>query len=105
MALQIKIPTETSEGFSANKAFVFLDFTFARNQDFVNLTYYSSKANFKAGKYPYLPQGLPVSVPLKITNAAFWGTTLITDIHNVVKAQLEKIVGVGNVEIIQDPNS
>lgn len=105
MALQIKVQTSTAEGFSANKAFIFLDFYFLRGNEFVNLTYYSSKANFKAGKNSYLPQGLPTAVNLKISNSAFWGQTLVSDIHSVVKAELEKVVGAGNVEIIQDPNS
>ncbi len=105
MALQIKVPTSTAEGFSANKAFIFVDFFFLRNNTYAQLTYYSSKANFKAGKNDYIPEGLPTQVSLNITKEAFWGTTLITDVHNVIKQLLEQTVGAGNVEITQDPNS
>lgn len=105
MALQIKISTQTAEGFSAAKAFIFLDIFLLRNTAYCNLTYYSSKANFKNGKNAYLPEGLPTQTQLKINDATFWGTTLITDIHNAVKSVLEQKVGSGNVETIQDPNS
>lgn len=103
MALKIKVTTETTTGFEVPKAFIFLDFYFLRNQTWVNLTYFQSQTSFNENKESYQPEGLPTQISYYISANEFWGDDLIMFIHNICITEIEKIVGVGNVEIIEDP--
>jgi len=103
MALKINTTIETQEGFTTDKAIVFLDIFLVQGPQYVNMMYFSSLEAFQSGKPPITPANIATQVFFKMAPATFWGDQLATDIHDICKAEIEKVTGPNTVAIIEDP--
>jgi len=99
MAIQINKPLVTQEGFEVNECFGFLSIYLLGDQ-WVNIAYYKSEADYLAGKQSLNIQELPSRCGLNITAETFWGTQLATDITNQCIAQIEAVIGTGTCTIV-----
>jgi len=96
--LKINTTITTQEGFEVQGAFGYLDI-FILADNWVNLRYYKSEADYEAGMAP-LNTSLPSRVGTDLTQEEFWGTALAMTIHNKCKAAIEEITGAGTVEVV-----
>lgn len=98
MAIKINKTLTTNEGFEVNECFGFLSI-FMLGDSWVNLAYYKSEADFASGKQSLNIEELPSRCSLSISATEFWGTTLMTDIHNQCITQIEAVIGAGTCTI------
>lgn len=104
MALKINTTIETQEGFTTDKAIVFLDIFLVQGPQYVNMMYFASLEAFQSGKPPITPANIATQVFFKMPANVFWGDQLATDIHDICKAEIEKVTGPNTVSIIEDPS-
>ena len=100
MAIKINKVLETSEGFTVNECFGFLNIYLAKDS-WCNLSYYKSEFDYLTGKQPLNLQSLPSRVSLIIDSETFWGTDLVETIHEICVADIEAVTGPDTCEIIK----
>jgi len=99
MAIKINKPLTTSEGFTVNETFGFLGI-YILNDSWVNIAYFKSEADYLAGKQSLNIPELPSRCGLALDAQEFWGTDLMTNIHDQCITQIEAVTGAGTCTII-----
>lgn len=99
MAIQINKTLVTQEGFEVTQCFGFLSI-YLLNDQWTNIAYYKSEADYEAGKQSLNIQELPSRCGLTISAETFWGTELATNIHDQCIAQIEAVIGAGTCSIV-----
>lgn len=99
MALSINKTLTTAEGFEVSGALAFLNI-YLLNDNWVNLSYFKSEEDWKAGKQSLNLPELPSRVSTDLTVEEFWGPALATLIHEKCQEQIEAVTGEGTVSIV-----
>ena len=100
MALNINTTITTDEGFEVSSAFAYLNiYILAPTSNWVNVSYYKSKADWETGKSPLNVNTLPSNVQTELSSSELWGTELATIIHEKCITAIEVVTGVGTVTI------
>jgi hypothetical protein len=99
MAIQVNATLTTTDGFTVNGAFCYVNI-YLVNGSWCNLSYFKSEADWAAGKQP-INVNLPSRVSLDLTTAQFWAPDAITNIHETCVAEIEATTGSGTCEILQ----
>lgn len=99
MAIKVNKPLETSEGFTVNECFGFLNI-YILNDSWCNISYFKSEADYVAGKQALNLPNLPSRVSLNLDAETFWGTELATAIHETCITDIEAVTGSGTCTII-----
>jgi hypothetical protein len=99
MALSINKTLTTAEGFEVSGAFAFLNI-YLINDNWVNISYFKSEADWLSGKQSLNLPELPSRVSTNLTVDEFWGDGLMTLIHDKCKVQIEEVTGEGTVSIV-----
>jgi hypothetical protein len=99
MALSINKTLTTAEGFEVSGALGFLNI-YLLNDNWVNISYFKSEEDWKAGKQSLNLPELPSRVSTELTVEEFWGDGLATLIHNKCLSKIEEVTGEGTVTIV-----
>lgn len=108
MAIKVTANLTTVDGFQVSECFGFLDIYYL-NTSWTNIRYYKSEADYENGLSPLMlspidvegeQKDIPSRVSLDIDANTFWGTQLTQDVHDIVKAEVESVTGVGTVSIV-----
>lgn len=99
MALSINKTLTTAEGFEVSGAFAFLNI-YLLNDNWVNISYFKSEADWLSGKQSLNLPELPSRVGTDLTVAEFWGDGLVSLIHDKCIAKIEEVTGEGTVSIV-----
>jgi hypothetical protein len=99
MAIKVSTPLETSEGFTVNECFGFLNI-YILNDSWCNISYFKSEADYASGKQALNLPNLPSRVSLDLSAETFWGTELATNIHEKCIVDIEAVTGSGTCAIV-----
>ncbi len=98
MAIQVNATLTTSDGFTVNGAFCYVNI-YLVNGSWCNLSYFKSEADWAAGKQP-INVDLPSRVSLDLDATQFWAANLVTNIHETCIAEIETTTGADSCEIL-----
>ena len=92
MAIQINKTLLTDEGFEVVNPWCWVN-QFLVQDNWANLSYYKSKADFKAGFQALNIRSLPARVSTDLTNAEFWGANLAETFTQKCIDEIEAVTG------------